>query len=1209
MPRPAIAAVLLLASVAASALTVGGAEVPAAASSVATPAVTPATPAAAAPSDADVAFFESKVRPLLVERCYKCHSEAEGKEKGGLTADTLAGLLKGGDNGPSVVPGDPAKSRLIEAVGYKNVDLQMPPKGKLTDAQVADLTEWVKRGAPWPAAQGKPGDPAKPAGGAANSSSSSFDLAKRKAEHWAWQPVKRVDPPAVKDAAWPASDVDRFLLAKLEERGLKPAASADRRTLIRRASFDLTGLPPTPAEVDAFLADGSPDAFAKVVDRLLASPRYGERWARHWLDLVRYAETRGHEFDYDVPNAYQYRDYVIRAFNADVPYDRFVREHLAGDLLPELRLTPDGVGNESVLGTGFWFLNEQVHSPVDIRQDEADRVDNQIDVMGKTFLAVTLGCARCHDHKFDAISAKDYYALAGFLHSSSFRDVRFQNQAHNREAAAKARAADVVAATTVLAALAEARKPMADKLGQYLLAAAAQVRSGEQRPGERGGAGAADDGPTARDLDPVVVATWAEELKAARKDAASPLHPFAVVATEPAAAAGKPGDVAGQLKATLKSIADRPAAWAGGRLVVDYDRPGRTDWMADGLAFGDGPQPIGSVTVGPSADQPVAGVATRGAAVAGPLGAGVSGMVRTPTFAIDKPWLSFRVSGAGDAFVVIDSHRMINGPLHGVSKQRIKVPAGWRTHAVPLAGYVGQRAHVEFTPSAEGAGGATGGVTAGRLAVQWVRLSDEQPPAEPTAYAGANPATAVAAALLADGGPDSLAQLTERFQRLAGTAGACVLATGAKGAAGPAGAGGEDASGCDASLRATLLEWMTSRLDAFGYGPDVRRKVSDAIAARDAARKSALADLRPSATALAMLDGSPVDERLFIRGSHKTPGDVVPRRFLEALDGPAAMPVERGSGRLTLADHVADPRNPLTARVMVNRVWHHLFGRGIVASVDNFGVLGEKPTHPELLDCLADEFVKDGWSVKRLVRRLVLTRAWQMSSKPTDPAKPGDPSAEPGNASAEQADPQNLLLHRANLRRLEAEAIRDEMLSVSGRLDERMFGPSVPIHLTEFMEGRGRPGENGPLDGAGRRSLYVKVRRNFLSPMMLAFDAPQPFSTMGRRSASNVPAQALILMNDPFVVQQAQLWAKRVLAEDALPQSGSSATPERRVDRMYRGAFARPPTEAEVADAVAFLDAQGAELGIEPSKRRDDLRVWADLAHVLMNVKEFVYIP
>jgi hypothetical protein len=339
------------------------------------------------------------------------------------------------------------------------------------------------------------------------------------------------------------------------------------------------------------------------------------------------------------------------------------------------------------------------------------------------------------------------------------------------------------------------------------------------------------------------------------------------------------------------------------------------------------------------------------------------------------------------------------------------------------------------------------------------------------------------------------------------------------------------------------------------------------------ARQAALlAQIKPeSRLAMAMMDGNGTDERVFIRGSHKAPGEVAPRRLLEALAGPGRIAAPRGSGRLELARQITDPaRNPFVARVLVNRVWHHLFGRGLVASVDNFGVMGDRPTHPELLDYLADRFVEDGWSVKRLVRSLVLSRAYAMSSTA---GGPGD-----------TADPENLLLHRARLRRLEGEAIRDALLAVSGRLDGRMFGPPVPVHLTAFQQGRGRP-ESGPLDGAGRRSVYLSVRRNFLSPFLLAFDTPSPFSTVGRRTVSNVPAQALILMNDPFVQQQADLWARRALARPG--------TDRERISEMYRSAFGREPREGEAAACLDFLGRQAS---------------WADLAHVLFNAKEFIFL-
>ncbi len=357
---------------------------------------------------AGVEFFEKKIRPILVERCQSCHGEK--KQKGDLRLDSRAGILTGGKAGPAVVPGKPDESPMIEAIQYEEVT-KMPPKSKLPEGEISDLTRWVEMGAPWPAEVAKTAAPA--------AGPKVFNL-KERAKHWSFQPIHKVDPPAVKDSAWPLTTVDRFLLAALESRNMKPAPEADRRTLIRRLSFDLTGLPPTASEIEAFVKDASDTAYEKLVDRLLASPSYGERWGRHWLDLVRYAETSGHEFDYDIPDAWRYRDYVVRAMNQDLPYDQFVTEQIAGDLISSPRLNPADGSRESVLGTAFFFLGEGTHSPVDIREDEILRVDNQIDVLSKTFLGFTVSCARCHDHKFDAISTKDYYALTGFLRSSRF---------------------------------------------------------------------------------------------------------------------------------------------------------------------------------------------------------------------------------------------------------------------------------------------------------------------------------------------------------------------------------------------------------------------------------------------------------------------------------------------------------------------------------------------------------------------------------------------------------------------------------------------------------------------------------------------------------------------------------------------------------------------------------------------------------------------
>ncbi|MGH7226656.1 MAG: DUF1549 domain-containing protein, partial [Gemmataceae bacterium] len=370
---------------------------------------------------------------------------------------------------------------------------------------------WVRMGAPWPK---------QPNAATTATSKSAFDLGQRKRAHWAWQPIRPYNPPSVRDRDWPRQPLDCFIRAKLQDKGLSPAKPADKRTLLRRLYFDIIGLPPTPEETTSFLGDDSADAVEKVVDRLLDSPHFGERWGRHWLDLVRYAETRGHEFDYPIPNAYQYRDYVIRALNADVPYDQFVLEHLAGDLLAKPRLHPREGFNESILGTGFWFLGEEVHSPVDIRQDQADRFDNKVDVLSKAFLGLTVACARCHDHKFDAISTKDYYALFGFLESSHYRLARFDSMEHNRAVASELWEMRRKGRGKIQKALAKALRPGVERLADYLLAAREAMRAPAEAPARLA------EIANAHKLDAVILGRWVKHVKAAAREESDPLHFF-----------------------------------------------------------------------------------------------------------------------------------------------------------------------------------------------------------------------------------------------------------------------------------------------------------------------------------------------------------------------------------------------------------------------------------------------------------------------------------------------------------------------------------------------------------------------------------------------------------------------------------------------------------------------------------------------------------
>ncbi|WP_146527596.1 PSD1 and planctomycete cytochrome C domain-containing protein [Novipirellula artificiosorum] len=972
-------------------------------------------------------FFEAKVRPLLAVHCYECHSSTSDRLQAGLLLDSRQGLVQGGDSGAAIVPGDADGSLLIEAVRYESYE--MPPKGKLTAAEIEAFEQWIERGAPWPQEESPAEQVTRPA----------FDLNQRQSDHWVWDPISPQVVPSVTENSWPRSDLDRFILSSLERAGLHPSRDVDRNVLARRLYFDLIGLPPDPAELAAFLADDHPDAIESLVDRLLQSPHFGERWGRHWLDLVRYAESRGHEFDDDARNAYQYRDYVIRAFNADVPYDQWVREHIAGDLLDSPRLNPIKGYNESILGTGFWFLGEWVHSPVDTRKDETDRFDNMIDVMSKTFLGITVACARCHDHKFDAISTADYYALSGFLQSSDYRQVRFESLEHNRK--------------------------VADALHKL----DAEMR---QRLASLGTEGC--------------VTTDESEIPAMPRDA----------------------------------------------VLVDYSDLGPHDFIQDGFLFGDRPRHAAQIDLDTSGATPTLRLSKRSAASSDPFWNGLKSIsgtathnrgrlsklprsgrtLRTPTFTLDNGKVAARVRGRGHVVACVDSHRLIAGPLHGETVQTIEENESWLR--IDLSRYVGHRLHLEFTP--------------------------------------AENASLEVSCIVQNATPEILKQIEEREQAIEKLvceheASLHVFL--------------QQPSEAASQVQAWTEEWANKRAE-------LKTQVQ-----------------LESHLAMAMVDGTGEDDHLLIRGSSKNPGDLVPRRFLTALVGDSPEPITLGSGRLDLAHQINDPENPLTSRVIVNRIWHHLMGRGIVPTTDDFGVLGERPTHPELLDHLAASFRAQGQSIKRMIRQIVLSRTYQMSSH-------ADPMAI-------EADPNNQLWHHRPPKRLESEAIRDSLLAVAGTLDRSQFGESIPIHLTAFMEGRGRPSKSGPVDGDGRRSIYTAIRRNFLSPFQLAFDMPVPFSNMGRRNVSNVPAQALILMNDPFVKEQAEKWAQRALV--SVP---ASEPLEARIRWMYQTAFARNPTPQEIEITMGFLTAQSMSRGLEINAPG----LWSELAHALVNSKEFIFL-
>ena len=1070
----------------------------------------------------DLKFFEEKVRPVLAENCFECHGPK--KQQGSLRLDAISLMLKGGDSGAAVVPKKPDESLMIQAVRYSPDGYQMPPKGKLKQEWIEVLENWVARGAPWP----KHDVAVEAAAGEA------FDLQARKAKQWAFQPVRRPPVPAAQPADWPRSPIDHFILSSLNSAGMKPAPPADKRTWLRRVTFDLIGLPPTPDEIAIYLADDTPTAEQTVVERLLASPHYGERWARHWLDLMRFAETAGHEFDFEISEAWRYRDYVIRAFNDDIPYDQFILEHLAGDLLPQPRRHATEGHNESLLGTGFLYLGEGKHSPVDIREEEATRLDNQIDVIGRAFQAVTLNCARCHDHKFDALSTKDYYALAGYLISSR-QDEAFLDSSTIAPLVSQFTAHHLPLDIALRSSALENRTSTLSQFPSNLLAARSVLRK------EMTEAQAAE-----KLADAARFPALLNLLKdSALKQADHPLHLWALLCSSNTRNEEEFAKWRASALQNLKGKTEAQSAWQqASPLFEDFSNKNFEGWYLGGEAFGNGPTQEVQFRLPFDTNAPPSFL-KAGMAHSGQTADRLQGVLRSQTFVLEKPAI-FYLGGGKNVKVnlIIDGFQRIRNPIYGGLTFSMEGPLKWHRQDVSM--WKGHRAYIEVLDEGDGF-----------AMLDEVRFGEHgPPPPAPLAFhvECLQDEKLTSAELLAK-------RLTEFYTN----------------------ALQNWATGKPNDLQ-HVTAWLLEDAAVWGTVPWPKEKEWQQQAEVGRRLEKQIPKHR---RALTSCEGTPVDEFVFIRGNHKNPGEAVPRRFLEALDGPQHLAPATSSGRLELARQIASPANPLTARVMVHRIWQHHFGEGIVRTPDDFGNMGQPPTHPELLDWLASEFVKQGWSIKQMHRLMLLSSTYRMSSQ--------------GDHAADEADPQNKLLHRMPVRRLEAEAIRDAILAVSGRLDRSLYGPSVMPHLTPHMLGRGRPGRSGPVDSDGRRTIYINVRRNFLSPMLLAFDFPQPFSAIGRRNISNVPAQALSMMNNAFVVQQAGLWSKRVLSQ-------ADQTPEERISEMYVSAYGRPPRDVELKSALQFISSQSQQYAKETTTAGHP-QAWADLAHVLLNVKEFIFIP
>ena len=984
-------------------------------------------------------FFENRIRPILVDSCYECHS-THGKQKGDVALDHRDGMRGRGSQGAVVVPGQPERSVLMMVLRHEIEDLEMPADApRLRDEVIADFERWIRDGAVDP----RDAPPSKQDLAAATAWPQK--LAHRR-KWWSLQPVVSHDPPP--DEGWSPHPVDRFVAAEHKARQLQRAAPADRRTLLRRLSYALTGLPPSPEELREFEQDRRPDAYARAVDRLLDSPHYGEHWARHWMDVVRYADSHGSEGDPEIPYAYRYRDYLIRAFNQDVPYDQLIREHIAGDLLEEPRIDHERGVVESVLGAAHWRFVFHGYLPTEPLHEKVRFVDDQINVLGKAFLGQTIACARCHDHKFDAISQADYYAIFGVLSSCrpGIHDANTQQkqQEHQRE-------------------LRTLKQTLRQKLA-----------SSWQRH--------ADEQLVAR-------------LRAPHPEVAAD-HPGHLL-HEVDRRIAEGATFAQALRQVLSQTPPQPNDQGA---ATKHLEPGRGDgWYAYGNGLPETSSQPGDFAVGLDGDRLLRGIYPRGS-YTHLLSTRHRGVLHSRRFDIESDQVAWGLvlgSRAQLRCVVQDY------PRSGLTFARINLNKDvWQWRRMDLTYWQGDRAHFELTTNGD-APVEAGNQDRSYFGLREIRVQPKDAP--PPKLQGH---TYGLLASRTTSPPADRAALVEHLR-------AAITAALARWAAG------------------TCTDQQALLLDAclrHGWLPNTQSALADAFETVE--RYRAIEARVPKPTHIVgLLEADAADHALFVRGDPDQQGETIPRRFLEVLG--ATRYAGPQSGRRALAEDLANPNNPLTARVMVNRIWHHLFGRGLVATPDNFGHLGAKPTHPALLDHLAARFLANGWSIKDTVRYLITSKTWQLSA--TSPT------------GAEAADPEGVWLTHARTRRLTAEALRDSLFATAGALQHELYG---------------RPfGANGDTP---RRSVYVRARRNDMDTFLAAFDAPTPFAPVGARLTTNVPAQSLAMLNAPMVWDLARRFAR---------QTADLKDRDERLARMFEAATGRIPTPPEVEAVGAYLRA------------------------------------
>jgi len=1040
-------------------------------------------------SIAEIEFFEQKIRPILAQHCYECHASDSKSLKGGLLLDTREASRKGGDSGAAVVPKTIAESLLISAI--KHDGIEMPPKGKLPEEVIADFVKWVEMGAPDP----RDGEPVP-------KSKIDFEAARG---HWAYQPVRKPDRPVLSDDSWCRNDLDYFTLAKMESLGLHPVASADKRELIRRTTFDLIGLPPSPEDMEAFVNDDSPSAFETVIDRLLQSKHYGERWGRHWLDVARYAEDQAHTFSVtENTSGYRYRDWVIKAFNLDMPYDKFVKLQIAGDLIG-----PDSADSyDHLIALGYFGLGAQYYKNSDAAKAAADELDDRVDTLTRGFLGLTVSCARCHDHKFDAIPTQDYYSIAGVFHSSKLHnaplckpeDIQAYDAGQQRWKDSEAAVEKFLVGEKSTAA--EKKVPEIARYMEAVWKFQSAVNDGQSVKPE--------DLAVHLELNAFLLNRWIAFLDLKQKDKVGDLNAwFAFVES-----ASRPAE---------KDKAPEASELAAQASVVAAEFQKRVQRL---LIPGDG---IGAVNL-VSSDQPHETGSPR--FVSPPVT-----KVR-PVAAIE-----LEITGATQLYLVVSDAGNGNSCDH----------ADWI--APRLTGDSGElRLTDQKWSSAEGFGGAR---------------VDTNYQGQPIRVNGTNYPNGIgvhAHSILTFEVPPG-------YQRF-------VAIGGLDNSGSDQGDCGDQASvqfsvytekpvsrpmnsGSDL-LTAVLgkdgpLAINDSDLENF-LAPEQRLQLLSLRNTRDEAKKNAPLQY---AVAHSYAENSSEDLKVYVRGNPSRQREVAPRRFLRVLAGEDRAHFSEGSGRRQLAEAIASADNPLTGRVMVNRVWQNHFGRGIVGTPSNFGKAGETPSHPELLDYLTWRFIESGWSIKALHREILLSSTYRLST-----------SYDEANAAI---DGDNRYLWQMSRKRLDVEVWRDALLDVSGRLDRQLGGPST--NLAD--------------DNNIRRTVYAKVSRHELDSLLRLFDFPDANITSAGRSETTVPQQQLFVLNSPFMVEQAKAFFARLNRD--MPESN-----EARIRHAFLLAYGRPPVQEEVELGLAYVTAEPAV--------DEKLTRWENYCQVLLASNEFMYL-